>query len=57
MLSLNFFHPIGISATFKGTYVDQQGSFERKANRGVFENGEDDFWLVDAAIRYRLPKR
>ena len=24
---------------------------------GVFEDGEDDFWLVDAAIRYRFPKR
>ncbi|MGD8410380.1 MAG: TonB-dependent receptor, partial [Desulfobacterales bacterium] len=24
---------------------------------GEFENGDDNFWLFDAAIRYRLPKR
>jgi tetratricopeptide (TPR) repeat protein len=56
-LGINFFHPCGLSASLKGTYVDQQGSFERKDNIGVFENGDDDFFLVDAAIRYRFPKR
>jgi hypothetical protein len=24
---------------------------------GTFERGKDDFWLLDGAISYRLPKR
>ncbi len=56
-LGINFFHPIGLSASLTGTYVDQQGSFERATAVGTFENGDDDFFLVDAAIRYRFPKR
>jgi opacity protein-like surface antigen len=56
-LGFNFFHPSGLSASFTGTYVDQQGSFERITAARTFENGDDQFWLVDAAIRYRFPKR
>ena len=26
-------------------------------DRGLFEHGSDSFWSVDAAIRYRFPKR
>ena len=57
-LGINFFHPSGLSASLKGTYVNQEGSFNRlDAPPGVTEDGEDDFWLFDAAIRYRFPKR
>ena len=56
-LGINFFHPCGLSAYVKGTYVDQSGNFERQGSEGTFEKGEDNFWLVDAAISYRLPKR
>jgi hypothetical protein len=56
-LGMNFFHPSGLSASLTGTYIDQQGSFERATDVGIFENGDDDFFLVDAAISYRLPKR
>jgi tetratricopeptide (TPR) repeat protein len=56
-LGINFFHPSGLSASLKGTYVEQKGSFERKDNAGVFESDEDEFLLVDAAVRYRFPKR
>ena len=56
-LGINFFHPSGLSATLKGTYIDQDGKFERQGTLGTFENGDDDFWVVDAAISYRLPKR
>jgi outer membrane receptor for ferrienterochelin and colicin len=56
-LGINFFHPSGLSASFKGTYVDQDGEFERATNVGTFEDGDDNFWLFDAAINYRLPKR
>jgi hypothetical protein len=56
-LGLNFFHPSGLSAGLKGTYVDQDGEFQRREAFETFENGSDNFWLVDAAIQYRLPKR
>jgi hypothetical protein len=41
----------------KGTYIDQNGKFERQGTLRTFEDGDDNFWLFDAAIRYRLPKR
>jgi Tfp pilus assembly protein PilF len=56
-LGINFFHPSGVSASLKGTYINQDGSFERKDDVGVFNDGDDNFWLVDAAISYRFPKR
>ena len=56
-LGFNFFHPSGFSASLKGTYVNQDGKFERWSAIGEFENGDDEFWLVDAAIRYRFPQR
>ncbi|MDJ0889307.1 MAG: tetratricopeptide repeat protein [Desulfobacterales bacterium] len=57
-LGINFFHPIGISTGLKATYIDQDGDFGRqRAPRRDFKNGDDNFWLVDAAIKYRLPKR
>ena len=55
-LGVNFFHPSGLSAGVKVTYYDQKGDFER-FDTGNFESGDDTFWLVDAAIGYRFPKR
>jgi hypothetical protein len=54
-LGVNFFHPSGFSASLTTTYYDQDGKFVRLD--GTVENGDDNFWLVDAALRYRLPKR
>jgi Tfp pilus assembly protein PilF len=56
-LGINFFHPSGLSASLRATYVDQEGEFERKDSPGTFSKGEDDFFLLDAAITYRFPKR
>ena len=56
-LGVNFFHPSGFSASLKATYWNQDGDFERIDDLGTFVTGDDTFWLVDAAIRYRLPKR
>jgi tetratricopeptide (TPR) repeat protein len=56
-LGINFFHPSGLSFSVRGTFIDQKGSFERVGAGGIFEEGKDEFWLVDAAISYRLPKR
>ena len=55
-LGISFFHPSGFSASLTGTYWNQRGKFEF-AVPGVFQPGSDDFWLFDAAINYRLPKR
>lgn len=56
-LGVNFFHPSGFYAALKGIYIDQKGSFERQFKIGISEDGQDNFWLVDALIGFRLPKR
>jgi tetratricopeptide (TPR) repeat protein len=56
-LGINFFHPSGLSASLKGTYINQDGKFERKDNIGKFSGDDDDFLIVDAEIGYRFPKR
>lgn len=58
LLGVNFFHPSGLGASVSGTYNNQDGEFERiEFGGGTFENGSDTFWLVDASVNYRLPKR
>ncbi|MCK5277078.1 MAG: TonB-dependent receptor, partial [Cyclobacteriaceae bacterium] len=52
----NFFHPSGISMGFKIAYIDQNGEFG-DPRFGAVEDDSDQFWLVDAVISYRLPKR
>jgi len=39
----------------KATYFDQEGEFEDSMWEVV--PGEDQFWVVDASIGYRLPNR
>jgi tetratricopeptide (TPR) repeat protein/opacity protein-like surface antigen len=56
-LGINFFHPSGFSFSLKATYWDQEGTFERIDNLFALEPGDDSFWVVDTALRYRLPKR
>lgn len=55
-LGVNFYHPSGLGAVLKTTYYDQKGEFQRKDDF-TFENGDSTFWVVDAAVSYRLPKR
>jgi tetratricopeptide (TPR) repeat protein len=54
-LGISFFHRFGFSARLKATYVDQDGKFGNSRS-GVVQ-GDDQFWVVDASIGYRLPKR
>ena len=57
-LEVSFFHPSGFSAQIKATYIGQDGKFApRTFDPGIFERGADHFWVVDTALRYRLPKR
>jgi tetratricopeptide (TPR) repeat protein len=55
-LGLSFSHPSGVGASVAATYWNQSGEFEDLATP-VFRNGRDKFWLVDASISYRLPRR
>jgi tetratricopeptide (TPR) repeat protein len=55
-LGINFFHPSGVGASLRATYVNQHGKFKR-IDTGDFEHGDDSFWTIDAGINYRLPNR
>jgi len=55
-LGVNFFHPSGIFGGLTATYYDQKGDFW-KFKTATFVDADDTFWLVDAALGYRLPKR
>lgn len=55
-LGVNFFHPSGLGSNVTVTYLNQDGDF-LSPEGGGFESGDDNFWIVDAAVYYRLPKR
>jgi len=56
-LGINFFHPCGLSASLTGTYFNQDGKFGGFFTGDLIRDGSDDFWTVDLAVNYRLPKR
>jgi hypothetical protein len=61
-LGISFFHPSGFIAMLKPIYINQDGNFLTGFEppdfmRPTFESKEDQFWVVDASIGYRLPKR
>jgi tetratricopeptide (TPR) repeat protein len=51
-LSVGFFHPSGFLATVKASYVYQRADLGDPT-----ASGSDHFWVVDASLGYRLPKR
>lgn len=55
-LGLNFYNPSGIFVKIIETYVNQRGTF-LGSSTGSFEPGDDQFWITDASVGYRLPKR
>ncbi len=52
-LGLSFFHPSGFIARLRTSYVNQTGRYTGFEP----ETASDQFWVVDASIGYRLPKR
>jgi hypothetical protein len=56
-VGLNFFHPSGLSASVTTTYIYQDVDDLTDFSTFTVESDDEDFWLVDAAINYRLPKR
>jgi tetratricopeptide (TPR) repeat protein len=60
-LTASYFHPLGFFARLRTTYYDQQGKFNTNGAGFLTNQPTDDendqFWLVDASVGYRLPKR
>ena len=50
-LGVRFFQPFGWTASLTATYWNQD------VKLGDSLSGRDEFWIVDAGISYRLPKR
>jgi tetratricopeptide (TPR) repeat protein len=59
-LSARFFHPSGFSAEATTTYADQKGRFTEFLPVPPFVqeiDAGDQFVILDAAVKYRLPRR
>jgi len=59
-ISVRYFHPQGYSAGLKATFIDQEGDFTGGPGispGAATEPADDQFWIVDATLGYRLPKR
>lgn len=54
-LGLNFFHPNGLFANLKATYIDQEIQFPNR--EGGTDEDTEKFWVMDLSVGYRLPKR
>jgi tetratricopeptide (TPR) repeat protein len=54
-LGIGVFHPSGLIARLKATYAHQSGDFGDPVSGTL--SGSDDFWVLDAALAYRLPRR
>jgi len=53
-LGIRFFSPTGFTAAVRASAIDQRGVF---FVRGEPAEGESRFWVVDAAVGYRIPRR
>ena len=53
--NIRYFHPSGLIGKLQASYIQQEGEFG--FNPFGFHNDSDFFWVVDASINYRLPKR
>ena len=52
---MSYFNPNGLGASVSAAHYDQDGVFATFL--GPVIDGSDRFWLVDAALSYRLPAR
>jgi tetratricopeptide (TPR) repeat protein len=56
-LEARYFHANGFSAGIRTSRFHQEGEFVSGPEGGAPEAGEDDFWIVDLSLGYRLPNR
>jgi outer membrane receptor protein involved in Fe transport len=54
-VAIGVFHPLGFRGRLQATVVDQSGTFGDPAVQVT--HGDERFWILDASIGYRLPKR
>jgi Flp pilus assembly protein TadD len=54
-LAAAVFDPSGFRGRLQGTYIDQRGTFIDSV--GELRPGDERFWIFDASLGYRLPKR
>jgi hypothetical protein len=54
-LGIAYFLPFGLSASAAATFYDQSGTFG--FSDFGFTTGADRFWILDAALTWRLPRR
>lgn len=52
----NYFHPSGFISKLNLAYLNQTGYFLDPDN-GIIAPNSSNFWLLDAEVAYRLPKR
>ncbi|MFC1886026.1 FecR domain-containing protein [Thermodesulfobacteriota bacterium] len=52
---IGLFHRCGLSAKLRASYADQKGKFGDPDV--VVTEDRDRFWIIDAGLSYRLPKR
>ena len=50
------FHPSGVSWSGGATYLYQKGKFLNLTDF-TYQDGDRDLWVLDTALRYRLPRR
>lgn len=55
-VTFNYFHPNGFFTKWDATFVEQGVKYQRNALNPL-QPGNNHFWIIDAAIGYRLPKR
>jgi hypothetical protein len=55
-LGVGYFHPSGFLGNLKATFVSQTGEFPG-LNSEDRVSSDDQFWVVDGSIGYRLPDR
>jgi tetratricopeptide (TPR) repeat protein len=58
-LGLRYHHPAGVQAAVTATYVHQKGDFTVPVSPIAFgpAPGRDSFWIFDASVAYRFPRR
>ncbi|MCF6204527.1 MAG: FecR domain-containing protein [Methylococcaceae bacterium] len=55
-VTFNYFHPNGFFTKWEATFVEQGVKYQRETLNPL-QSGNNHFWIIDAAIGYRLPHR
>ncbi len=55
-ITLNYFHPNGFFTKLGATFVEQRVKYQSETKKPL-QSGNNHFWILDAAIGYRLPNR